>query len=70
MKTRMEIIVETERWIIVRRQTGFQDYQDSQDNPVNPVNPENLENPVSLLPDKDVTQYHSYFSRSHRSKQS
>ena len=64
MKTRTEIIVETERWIIVRRQTGFQNYQDLQDNP------ENLENPVPLTDEKDVTQYHSYFSRSHQSKRS
>ena len=64
MKTRTEIIVETERWIIVRRQTGFQDDQDLQDNPVN------LENPVSSPSEKDITQYHSYFLRSHQSKQS
>ena len=52
MKTRTEIIVETERWIVVKRQTGFQDYQDLQDNP---VNPNNLDHPVSSPVDKDIT---------------
>ncbi len=51
MKTRTEIIIETERWIVVRRQTGFQDYQDVPDNP---VNRENLENPVPPTVEKDI----------------
>ena len=51
MKTRTEIIIETERWIVVRRQTGFQDYQDVQDSP---VHRENLENPVPPTVEKDI----------------
>lgn len=54
MKTRTEIIVETERWIVIRRQrrteTGFQDDQD-----LSSTNPNGLD--VHELADSKLREF-------------